>query len=161
MASARARSLVLSNEEIQRLDTIIRNHMRIPFQIKRMSDDQKPPSRRAIYRFFRDTGVAGVDICLLELADLRATFEQTLPQETWADALDIVREFLENWYEKPAETITPPTLVDGNDLMSELALSSGKQIGMLLGAIREAQAVGEVYTREQALELARRRLKDG
>ena len=161
MASARARSLVLSNEEIQRLDTIIRNHMRIPFQIKRMSDDQKLPSRRAIYRFFRDTGVAGVDICLLELADLRATFEQALPQETWADALDIVREFLENWYEKPAETITPLSLVNGNDLISELALPPGKQIGMLLSAIREAQSVGEVYTREQALELARRRLKDG
>ncbi len=97
-----------------------------------------------------------MDVCLLALADLRASYEQTLPQETWAAALEIVRDFLENWYEKPAETIAPPALVDGNVLMSELDLPPGKQIGVLLDAIREAQAVGEVTTREQALELARK-----
>jgi poly(A) polymerase len=157
-ASARARQLVLSNEEIQRLEIIIRNHMRVLFHTNRLLDDRKLPSRRAIYRFFRDTGVAGVDVCLLALADLRASYEQTLSQETWAAALETVHHFLENWYEKPVETIAPPPLVDGNDLMSELELPPGKQIGVLLDSIREAQAVGEVSTREQALELARRRL---
>ena len=68
----------------------------------------------------------------------------------------MVRDFLENWYEKPAETIAPPSLLDGNVLMSELALPPGKQIGVLLGAIREAQAGGEVTTREEALSLARK-----
>jgi hypothetical protein len=69
-----------------------------------------------------------------------------------------VREFLENWFEKPAETIAPPSLVDGNILMKELSLRPGKQIGMLLEAIREAQAVGELSTREEALALAKRRM---
>lgn len=159
MASARARSLVLSNEEIQRLEVIIRNHMRVLFHVNHLLEDGKAPSRRAIYRFFRDTGAAGVDVCLLALADLRASYEQTLPQETWATALKVVRDFLENWYEKPAETITPPPLVDGNVLMSELGLEPGKQIGVLLDAIREAQAVGEVTTREQALGLARKMME--
>ena len=158
MASLRARSLVLSNEETQILETMIRNHMRVLFHINRKVDERKPPSRRAVYRFFRDTGPAGVEICLLELADLRATYEQTLKQDTWVDALDIVREFLENWFEKPAETIAPPSLVDGNILMKELSLRPGKQIGMLLEAIREAQAVGELSTREEALALAKRRM---
>ncbi len=156
MAAARARSLVLSNEETQRLETIIRNHMRVLFHTNRLLDDRKSPSRRAIYRFFRDTGVAGVDVCLLALADLRASYEQTLAQETWAAALDVVREFLENWYEKPAESIAPPSLVDGDTLMSEFGLPAGKRIGELIGAIREAQAAGEIATREQALDLARK-----
>jgi tRNA nucleotidyltransferase/poly(A) polymerase len=160
IASVRARSLILSNEEILRLETIIRNHMRVLFHINRLVYDQKLPSRRAVYRFFRATGPAGVDVCLLALADLRASYEQTLPQETWASALEIVREFLENWYEKPAESIAPPSLVDGNDLMRELALPSGKQIGLLLEAIREAQAEGEVSTREEALNLARKVRKE-
>ena len=160
IASARARQLVLSNEETQRLETIIRNHMRVLFHINRLLDDQKPPSRRAVYRFFRDTGPAGVDVCLLALADLRATQEENLPQETWQAALEIVQHFLENWYEKPAEAIAPPQLVDGNDLMRELTLPPGKQIGTLLEAVREAQAVGEVSTRQQALELARQKLKE-
>jgi poly(A) polymerase len=156
IASARARSLVLSNEEIQRLETIIRNHMRVLFHVNRLMDEQKLPSRRAIYRFFRETGVAGVDVCLLALADLRASYEQTMPQEIWAAALEIVREFLENWFEKPAEAIAPPALVDGNDLMKELDLPAGKQIGRLLEAIREAQAAGDLTTREQAMALARK-----
>ena len=47
-------------------------------------------------------------------------------------------------------------LVSGNDLMAELGLPSGKRIGELLEAIREAQAAGEIGTREEALALARR-----
>jgi hypothetical protein len=65
---------------------------------------------------------------------------------------------LENWYEKPAETVAPPKLLDGDDLMRELNLQPGRQIGELLEAVREAQAMGEVSTREQALELARKRI---
>jgi hypothetical protein len=99
-----------------------------------------------------------VDLCLLALADMRATFEQNLPQETWTAALDVVRFFLENWIEKPTEAVAPPVLVDGNDLMGELALEPGPLVGDLLEAIREAQAMGEVSTREQAISLARTRL---
>jgi putative nucleotidyltransferase with HDIG domain len=158
MAAKRARALALSNDEIQRLETIIRYHMRILFLTNRLLYDQKPPSRRAVYRFFRDTGDSGVDVCLLALADLRATHEQTLPHETWAACLDVVRTLLENWYEKPTESVAPPPLVDGNDLMHELGLSPGKQIGELIETIREAQAMGKVTTREEALELARVRI---
>jgi hypothetical protein len=101
-----------------------------------------------------------VDVCLLTLADLRATYEQTLPQETWAAVLDVIRLMLENWFEKPAESIDPMPLVKGDDLMVELNLQPGKLIGELLEAIREAQAMGELSTREQALDLARQKLKD-
>ena len=99
-------------------------------------------------------------MCILTLADLRATYEQTLPQETWAAGLDIVRTLLEAWYEKKEEQVSPPILLDGNDLMRELKLQPGPLIGRLLEAVREAQAVGEVFTREQAMELARGRLKE-
>lgn len=156
----RARRLALSNEEIAHLETVTRMHMRILFHTNRLLKDGKPPTRRAVYRFFRDSGPAGVELCLLALADLRATYGQTLLQETWAAALEIVRLLLENWFEKPAEAIAPPALLNGNDLMHELALKPGKQIGELLEAIREAQAMGEVSTREQALALARGRLEE-
>ena len=156
----RARDLALGNEEIQWLETVVRNHMRIHFHTNRLVWEGKLPSRRAIYRFFRETGPAGVEVCLLTLADLRATYEQTLPQETWAAALEVVRTLLEAWYEKKEEQVTPQPLVDGNDLMREFSLPPGKKIGELLEAVREAQAVGEVSTKEQALGLARRRLEE-
>ena len=159
MLAGRARALALGNDEIQWLETIVRNHMRIHFHTNRLVREGKPPSRRAIYRFFRETGPAGVEVCLLALADLRATYEQTLPQETWAAALEVVRILLEAWYEKKEEQVSPTQLLDGNDLMHELSLQPGKKIGDLLETIREAQAVGEVSTKEQALALARRRLE--
>jgi poly(A) polymerase len=151
----RGSALVLSNDEISRLDTVVRNHMRILFHINRLVKEGKPLSRRAIYRFFRDTGPAGVDICLLALADLRATYEQTLPQEVWSAAMDTVRTILENWFEKPAESINPPPLLNGDDLMRTLNLEPSKIIGELLESLREAQAMGKVSTSEQALLMAR------
>ncbi len=158
ISTARSRALVMSNDETSRLDLVIRNHMRILFHINRFVKEGKLPSRRAVYRFFRDVGPAGVDVCLLALADLRATYEQTLPQETWAAALDVVRIMLENWFEKPSESITPSLLVDGDDLMRELNLQPGKKIGEMLEAIREAQAMGTISTRAQAIQIAREKL---
>jgi hypothetical protein len=149
----------MSNDETARLDIVIRNHMRILFHINRFIREGKLPSRRAVYRFFRDVGSAGVDVCLLALADLRATYEQTLPQEIWAAALDVVRLMLENWFEKPSESITPALLLNGEELMRELNLQPGKKIGEMLEAIREAQAMGTISTRAEALQIAREKLK--
>ena len=158
IAARRGRTLAMSNDEATRLQTVIANHMRILFHTNRLVREGKTPSRRAVYRFFRDTGPAGVDVCLLTLADIRATYEQTLPQETWAAALDVVRLMLENWFEKPAEAIAPPFLVDGDDLMRELKLEPGIIIGEMLEAIREGQAMGKVSTREEAMQIAREKL---
>ena len=80
--------------------------------------------------------------------------------EAWAAALEVVRLMLENWFEKPGESIAPTPLVNGDDLMHALNLQPGKRIGELLEAVREAQAMGDVSTRPQALELARQKQKD-
>jgi poly(A) polymerase len=155
MAAERARQLALSNDEILRLETIIRNHMRIMFHANRLEKEGKPPSHRAVYRFFRDTGEAGVDVVLLALADFRATYQHTLVQEHWAACLEVCRTLLEAWWEKREQRIDPPALLDGDDLMREFGLPPGPQIGKLLEVLREAQATGEVTSRAQALALAR------
>ena len=155
MAAARANALHLSNDEIHRLRLIIRHHMRVHFHSNRMEKEHKKPSRRAIYRFFRDTGEAGVDLALLALADTRATRGHTLTQETWVAALDICRTFLENYWEKRAETVYPPRLLDGNEVMTAFDLKPGPRVGEILEAIREAQATGKVSTHEEALSFAK------
>jgi tRNA nucleotidyltransferase/poly(A) polymerase len=160
LAAVRANVLHLSNDEIHRLRLIIRHHMRVHFHSNRMETEHKTPSRKAIYRFFRDTGEAGVDLVLLALADTRATRGHTLTQETWAATLDICRIFLENYWERPAETISPPRLLDGNELMAEFDLKPGPRVGEILEVIREAQATGKVGSREEALVYARDWLKE-
>ena len=159
-AAKRAEAFNLSNEEIGRICKIVSGHMRFHFFTRRMEGEQKEPSRKAIYRFFRDSAEAGVDLVLLGLADLRGTYGHTLTQETWAAALDVARILLENYWEKREETVAPPRLLDGNDLMQELHLQPGRIIGQLLEAIREGQATGKIGSREQAYDFARQKLKD-
>jgi tRNA nucleotidyltransferase/poly(A) polymerase len=159
IAVERARALNLSNDEAERLDLIIRNHMRILFHTNRLVNEGKQLSRRGVYRFFRDTRQAGVDVALLSLADLRATYEQTLPQDTWRAGVEVCRLLLENWWERPQESVTPPVLIGGRDLMAEYDLEPGPKVGELLEAVREAQAMGQVTTRQEALNLVRQLLK--
>jgi tRNA nucleotidyltransferase/poly(A) polymerase len=160
VVEARARAFNLSNDEVERIRKIVANHMRFHFFSSRLESEKQEPSRKAIYRFFRDTGKAGVDLILLGLADLRGIRGSTLSQETWTASLDVARILLENYWEKPQETVTPPRLLDGNELMSELGLPPGPVVGRLLEAIREGQATGKIANREQALDLAREYLKN-
>ncbi len=148
----RAEDFRLSNTEVERLATIIRHHMRPSF----LSKPNGSPSKRAIYRFFRDTGEAGVDICLLSLADIWATYGPTLPQERWEQQVDTVRTLLEAWWENPQKQVNPPALISGHDLINELELKPGPVIGEILEAVREAQAEGEVNSRPEALIFAQK-----
>jgi UTP:GlnB (protein PII) uridylyltransferase len=115
VASARGHALRLSNTEIERLRTIVRHHMR-PTLLAQIGE---LPTRKAVYHFFRDTGEAGVDVCLLSLADTLATYGPTLPQERWAWKLDLVRHLLESCWERPQEAVSPPALVNGHDFPSK------------------------------------------
>lgn len=159
VVSKRGRDFNLSNDEIERINKIVRHHMRFHFFTSRLEGDKQEPSRKAIYRLFRDAGEAGVDLVLLGLADLRGTYGHTLSQETWVAALDIARILLENYWEKPEEIIAPPRLIDGNELMKELNLEPGRTVGQLLEAIREGQATGKISTREEAVSFAREEKK--
>lgn len=157
--SERGRTFNLSADEITRLGNIVRNHMRFHFFADRMEKENQPPSRKAIYRYFRDSGGGGIDLILLALADVRGTRGSELTQESWSANLDIARILLENYWERPAETVNPPRLVDGNDLIKELNLKPGRIIGQLLESIRENQAAGKIADKEGAFNFAREELR--
>lgn len=142
----RGTSLRLSRAEIQRLSRILQGHMR-PWQLAK---EPEPPTRKAIYRFWRDTGPAGVDIVLLSLADLVGIYGHTLPQAVLQSHLDVARCLLEAYWETP-EQVNPTVYMDGTQLMELFDLQPGPQIGALLEALREAQAVGNVQSHDQAV----------
>jgi poly(A) polymerase len=132
----------------------VRQHMRPHF----MAKESGQISRRAIYRFFQATGQAGVDICLLSLADRLATSGPGLSQDVWTRQLDVVRALLEAYWEQPEQSVSPPPLISGHDLINLFDLVPGVQIGNLLQHVREAQATGEIQDRQQALDFIRRTL---
>jgi tRNA nucleotidyltransferase/poly(A) polymerase len=155
LASRRASELRLSNDEIQRLTAIVRHHMR-PHWLH----DSRPLTPRAIYRFWRDTGPAGVDICLLAMADYLGTHGPTLDSRAWVAYLETVQTLLEHYYLRRASTVAPPALITGQTLLDHFGLEPGPRIGALLEAVREAQATGEIATTEEALAWVQRFLEE-
>ena len=150
IAAERVRTLRFTNVEVERVRLDVAHHMR-PQQL---ADAKEGVTRRAAYRFFRDVGEAGVDVLLLALADHIATYGPDVQPERWGRRIKATGELLAEYWARLAENVAPPPLVSGHDLMSELGLPPGKRIGELLEAIREAQAAGEIATRESALALA-------
>ena len=151
LVEKRAQALKLSNLEIDRLVSIVNHHMRPAL----LSHPVESPSRKAVYRFFRDTGSAGVDICILSLADMLATYGPTLPQERWVRHVGVVRTLLGAWWEDKEERLFPAPFLNGDDLKEELKLSPGPIIGYILESIREAQVTGDIKNRQEAINLAR------
>ena len=155
LVADRAAALRLSRAETARMETIVRHHLR-PHLLA-----QEPSlTRRAIYRFWRDCGPAGVDVCLLALADYLAMVGPTLLPEAWGRYLERIGALLDGYFTQGEARVTAlPTLLDGNDLIRHFDLPPGPRIGTLLELIREAQAAGEIATPEEALALARKHLE--
>ncbi|MFC1959273.1 HD domain-containing protein [Chloroflexota bacterium] len=153
LAEERAAMLRLSNQESKRLQAIIRHHMR-PHQLAAQGI-----SRRAVYRFWRACGPAGIDVCLHALADYLATNGAALSPDKWGDYLLTIDTLLAGYLGDEQVNVTQlPKLVTGKDLMKVFTLESGPHIGELLELIHEAQAANEIHTREEALDLARQNL---
>lgn len=147
MVLDRLAALRFSNEEKARVAALTKGHMHRIFWDA--LDD------RALHRFWRGVGEAGVDLCLFVLADYLGANTHALQQDEWLRLVERVRLVLDAYYNDYDRLVAPPPLLDGNTLMTYLGLPPGPIIGQLLEIIREAQAVGEVRTLDEALEAAR------
>lgn len=154
IAGGLMRRLRFSSREVAMVEAMIDAHLR-PVQL----GQQGAPSKRAIYRFFRDTADAGIDTLFLSLADHLATVGPNVSLEGFRLHVALTAHILHVRFDDET-TLSPPRLVDGDDLMAALGIAPGALIGQLLEAVREAQAAGEIETREQALSLARARLAE-
>ncbi len=146
MAGERGHALRLSRAEVQRVACIVRNHMR-----PMMLSNAEVVTGRAVYRFFRDTGAAGVDVCLLALADFLGTARLLNDLETWEHYVGVIVHLLEGYFQKYHQVVEPVKLLTGKDIKHELGIREGPEIGRLLRLLHEAQAAGEVLNRDEAL----------
>jgi poly(A) polymerase len=145
--------LRFSKREREVVAGIIRHHLR-PAQMA-YGDDL--PSRRAIYRYFRDTAEVALDTLFLSLADHWATRGPNLDLGAWHDHAQVVEYIIEE-REREGATVSPPTLIDGHDLIRLFGMEPGPLIGQVLEMVRESQAAGEIGSREEALALAKKQL---
>jgi len=150
LVSTRAQLMNLSNAEIRHLESIVKGHMR-PLLLAHASHK---PASKVIYRYFRDLNLTGIDVCLLALADDWSSYGTNLSQQNWEQHLDLVRILMEAWWETPEKVVSPPQLINGDDLREVYQLPAGPLIGELLERVREKQAEGMIQNRDQALKYA-------
>lgn len=149
------RRLRTSEAEVRWISTIVAGHMR-PHHLAAAGQ----VGRRAVYRYYRALGAAGVDTALLSLADVRATAGPGLLPATWQRQLGVVVALIDAYFNRPLEAVRPEPLLDGHILMAALGLRPGRLVGQLLEAVAEAQAAGELHGRSQALAYARQLADD-
>lgn len=140
------RRLKFSNDEIDLAKTVIRNHLR-PILLA-----QNGMSARALYRFFRDTGTAGVDVVVHAWFDQLATYGDTMPPEASGAMESVTGRMLDAYFHAHERVVSPRALITGDDVMEHLQIPPGPQVRVLLEAVREAQALGQITTRAQAFK---------
>lgn len=152
LLEGRLATLGFEQASIEFVTTMVRYHLR-PGEFAR----SWPPTDRALRRFARDLSGETLPLLLLQLADGMATRGPTYRRENFERHL----AFLGHIVTRTAEALREeePALVDGEELMRELGLPSGRLLGAVLTSVREAQLAGEVDDRATALALARQSLE--
>lgn len=156
MTSEIAERLRLSGRSSRLLSAMVRHHLR-PGQL---GNDGALPTRRAMYRFFRDAGEAAVDTIYLNMADYLAARGPLLERKEWAHACEVARELLA-WGLGMDSDEPSPRLLSGHDIMDGFGLAPGPAVGRLLAIVAEASASGEIETKEDAMTLVGARLRSG
>jgi putative nucleotidyltransferase with HDIG domain len=134
------------------LQALTRHHLRLGFLVH-----EAPLPPRRIYEYLRATQPVAADVTLLTIADrLSARGSGPLATDEAIQAhLDLARQVLAaalDWHRDGP----PAPLLRGDELAAELGIAEDRELGNLLGELEAAQYAGEVATREDALELARR-----
>ncbi len=145
------RRLSASTHDRRIVQQIVAHHMR-PGQL---SHDTVTP--RAIRRYFVDLGPMGINVALVSLADHLAMRGPEPLGTAWERHLATVQLLL-NAYIRERERILPPRMLQPDELMHRLNIAPGPLVGRLLEQIAEAQAEGNIHSKEEALWLAEERL---
>jgi tRNA nucleotidyltransferase/poly(A) polymerase len=109
------------------------------------------PSRRTLFRFYRDLDDAAPATILLFLADFLGARGKEVDLEELDAAVDHLDAYLQPFMEQDEKPPIPTPLLNGNDIIQLFDAPKGPTIGRLISALQEAQAAGEVETREQAI----------
>jgi poly(A) polymerase/tRNA nucleotidyltransferase (CCA-adding enzyme) len=149
MVSQIGRRLRLGREATTYIQLIVREHMR-PHQLHALGPEL---SRRAVYRLLRDTGAAAPDVLVHALCDHLAAKGPRVSLAGWEEHVLWTDGILaQRWTERSVLRTT--RLITGDEVMQLTGIEPGPIVGRILAAVDEAQFLGEVRTREEALALA-------
>ena len=141
--------LKISTKERYALEDMVYWHLRPGYL-----SNFKNPSRRSIFRYFRDTQDEALSVLLLSLADQRSTRGPMTTEEDQRHHENIVKSLVKQYIEEQKKEPFV-RLIDGNDLIRRLKLKPSPLFGKILHEVEEKQVLGKIKTKAEALELAR------
>ncbi len=130
---------------------LARHHLRLGFLVHSM-----PLGRREIYRYLDACSPVAADVTVLSVADRLAT-RGVGSERAIARHVELARELLREAQEFNENPPRPP--IRGNELVAELGIRPGPELGRLLHELEEAVYAGEVSSREEAIGYARERVR--
>jgi len=128
---------------------LAQHHLRLGFLVH-----ERPLTRRHVYRYMRACEPVTLEVTVLSAADRLATRGERSRPEALEAHLEVARELAAAALDWRAGPPAPP--VRGDDLIAELGIAPGPEVGRLLAIVEEAAFAGEASTREQALAVARK-----
>jgi putative nucleotidyltransferase with HDIG domain len=134
------------------LQALTLHHLRLGFMVH-----EAPLPPRRVHEYLRATEPVAADVTLLTVADrLSARGSGPFATEEAIEAhLSLARTMLAAALEWRRDG-PPEPLLPGDELAAELGIEPGPELGRLLAELEAAQYAGEVSTREEAIERARR-----
>jgi len=145
-----AQRFKLSTKETDALERMVLWHLRPGYLA-----DFKMPTPRAIFRYFRDTQSEAISVLLISLADQRATRGPLTNARSRSRHEKAIADLIDYYFKKQEEKKLP-RLITGYDLIRKLKFKPSPLFGKILTKIEEAQALGQIKTKAEALELAKK-----
>ncbi len=148
-----ARRMKLSRKSLRIVAELTRQHMRILSLVK-----AREVTPRAKVHFFRDLEKEGVSAVFLALPDMAGSKKIDLGQflggELPEDIAKVkkVCDGLLQFYYREFSSQPKKLFLNGREVMEALGASRGKEVGVLLGLLREAEIAGKVKSKPEALE---------
>jgi putative nucleotidyltransferase with HDIG domain len=146
------RRLRASGRLTRHLKALTFHHLRLGFLVH-----EAPLPARRVHEYLRATEPVAADVTLLTVADrLSARGSGPFATDEAIEAhLDLARQMLAAALDWDRDG-PPEPLLRGDELATELGVAQGPELGDLLAELEAAQYAGEVSTREEALDRARR-----
>jgi hypothetical protein len=119
-------------------------------RLQKIVEREKAANKLFIYSFYKQLGHTGAGVIIFTLAaSLECIKDQLLLDQILANCYKLLQAYFTEYQ----SMIDPPLLLNGHDLMKLFDLQPGPVVGNLLEMLKEAQALGSVNDREEALRL--------
>ena len=138
--------LKFSKNSIKYITRLIKYHL-YPSQLLKNREEM---SDKAIMRMFRKIGEQTPEEIILAMADRLSARGPEISDDIVNENIKGLYWLLEK-YKESMEKVVIPKLLSGHEVMEILGLSRGKEVGIIINALHEAQISGDINTRDEAI----------